>query len=255
MKRFIFSGFSLCLCCALVFCVSKFYANFEEFAITDPIEIAVAETSLSNISKVRYQGESLFVVDNTDKKIYRANGNTTICYDDVAAPFDIVALEDNEMLVSTQNVFVEHINSTGTMTEINQFTDQNGDPVGLPSPQTFGTSANFDTYLICGNDILIYDHKTKTLSSFATLQNDGSEILFDNGGFCVTENNEYLYFTTATEIFRLATADKSITKIASTTTLTNIKYIKVDNLGNLFVWDNDTLIKISGDTVVNFGDT
>lgn len=251
MKKFIFGCFALCLCCVLCLGVTPLYADFDTFTLSniEPISITIDQDTEANISRIRFSNNSLFIIDSVNNKIYQANDNMRTVYDDTDAPYDITQIND-EQLVSTKTVFIKHFDNEGTMTEINKFINEGNTYSALPSPQTFATDATGNTYLINNNTILRYNADNQTLSWFATLSYLDSPLNFAQGGFCITENGEALYFTIADKIYKLSTQAKTISTVAASQSFTDIKYLNADNLGNIYVLDGSTLLKIYNDEVI-----
>lgn len=253
MKKFILSSIVMCFCCVMFCCVDYLYADFDTYTKTDTTKIEFLEQGASaDIFRIKYQNNALYILDSTNKKVYAVTeeGVSTV-YADTHSPFDIANINDN-YLVSTQTMFMDYIDKEGAYTEINRYTNESNTPAALLSPQTIATSANLDTYLIKDSEIIKFDQVNKSFEWFANLTFDANELTFGNG-FCVTEDNKNIIFsTTDNKIYSLDTESKQILQLATTLTFTEIRYLNVDNLGNLYVLDGDTLKKVQEELLASF---
>ncbi len=250
MKRFLFSSLAVILFCALACNINFLHAEFDNYNLYNPTEIIINDLDTeTNITKIKYIDGSLYVVDNLNKKIFQINEQQNIIYSNEDAPFDIMTY-DNNYLVATQQMFLQNI-SNQIITEINRYQNKEGTAESLPSPQTFTKSATGEIYLIQGSQILKFNTVDYSLNWFCDLTYELQNLTFNQGGFDITENGKTIYFTIEDQIYSLDTSQKTIFNIPTDQTFEQIKYIKVDNLGNIYILDGTTLTKIKQNTATD----
>ena len=250
MKRFLFSSLAVILFCALACNINFLHAEFDNYNLYNPTEIIINDLDTeANITKIKYIDGSLYVVDNLNKKIFQINEQQNIIYSNEDAPFDIMTY-DNNYLVATQQMFLQNI-SNQIITEINRYQNKEGTAESLPSPQTFTKSATGEIYLIQGSQILKFNTVDYSLNWFCDLTYELQNLTFNQGGFDITENGKTIYFTIEDQIYSLDTSQKTIFNVPTDQTFEQIKYIKVDNLGNIYILDGTTLTKIKQNTATD----
>ncbi len=255
MKKTVISIFltiAICISCCLC---STFGATFPEYTITsDLIEINFNTQTPTSISKILYKDEKLYIADTQNNEIFIKDKNTTTLHSiGNKIPFDLSVYE-NYLIISSSNYYVHALNLSSTtpnLIDINTFIDENNNSEGLDSNahRKIATSLNYTTYFIWDNTIATLEKQNEefVLKHFASLSFEDSPLTFTNGAFFANESNTKLYFSIDTTIYVVDVATKTISKLDQTNfpSFSQIKNITADNLGNLYILDNQSLHKIN----------
>lgn len=253
MKKLGLFSLVFILCCIWSGANNILYAEGTTYNITHKelvINVGSTEEPImpQSTDNVYYVNDKVFVADTVSKNVYLKTDMETkaIYYNAEITPYDMVLLQNGKLLISSKNSSVRIFNTISNQEEtpISTYIFENDDEeYTIPAEQKIAHSAFDDVYFIQGNNILKYNPSLTVLEHFLTLTYNESALNFTNGAFFVNEDNTTLYLTIANKIYSIDVATKAISEVQTINTYNNIKTLIADNLGNIYILDNNTLYK------------
>ena len=232
-------------------CVCLFPISTNLFASTQQ-NITYRSHTPDSINNLSYQNELIlqgtkngtnyvYIVDSN----YMANAYST---GDII-PYD-VSFTSNQIIFTAYNYYVHILDiADNEITNITSYYDTNNNGDGLTNHKyrKVLTTHSGVTYFIWENTIATLNKTDSnySLKHFATLTYNDSPLNFTQGAFFIDEKEEFIYFTIAGDIYKLSTTSKIVTKLDTTQAFTDISYLTIDNLGNIYIVDNKVLTKIT----------
>lgn len=235
-------------------------------SMPNQITLSIDDYTPSNLTKIRYFDNAIYLADKTGQKVIEhKNGTSKIIHETSSStdtskntePFDMLAFGD-KYLISTTTLFVYYVDSQTPQANKTLSSYKNDDLDGqVYSPQTLAKSADNEIYLLIKdntkNIILKYRLNDENPTLFCNLTDSTSQN-FDNGGFCITEDGETIYFSVDKKIYQLDTATKSVSQLLpdllDSTISQKIDYLNVDNLDNVYAKAGTSLYKINSTGII-----